>query len=142
MIRVCSISAERDGPVMRLIVRGMFSLITGPEGPGGRIEAIGIVDKYLEHSRMLIFHNGGKPEVYLSSADFLPRNFDTRVETVFPVLEPRFQRQLIDYFEIQWRDNQKARLLDPSLSNEYRQPKKGEARVRSQDEIADYLRGL
>lgn len=134
--------AADAGVRVRLIVRGMFSLITGPEGPGGRIEAIGIVDKYLEHSRMLIFHNGGKPEVYLSSADFLPRNFDTRVETVFPVLEPRFQRQLIDYFEIQWRDNQKARLLDPSLSNEYRQPKKGEARVRSQDEIADYLRGL
>ena len=134
--------AAAEGVKVRLIARSMFSVVTDPEGPGGQIEAIGIVDRYLEHSRMLIFGNGGKPEVYLSSADFLPRNFDTRIETIFPVYDPKLSGQLIDYFEIQWRDNTKARILDKDLTNSYRRRKKDEPEVRSQYEIEEYLRGL
>lgn len=134
--------AAAAGVKVRIIARSMFSVVTDPEGPGGRIEAIGIVDRYLEHSRMLIFGNAGKPEVYLSSADFLPRNFDTRIETIFPVYDNRLSRQLIDYFEIQWRDNTKARILDMDLSNSYRRRNRNEAEVRSQYEIEEYLREL
>ena len=134
--------ASAAGVRIRLIARSMFSLVTGDEGPGKDIEAIGIVDKYLEHSRLLIFHNEGKPEVYLTSADFLPRNFDSRVETAFPVLDPKLAGQLIQYFEIQWQDNCKARILDPDLTNTYVKRRKKSPGVRSQEEIEKYLRGL
>lgn len=134
--------AAAAGVKIRIIARSMFSVVTDPEGPGAGIEAIGVVDRYLEHSRLLIFHNQGKPEVYLSSADFLPRNFDTRVETMFPVLDKHLAAQLIEYFEIQWRDNSKARVLDKDLANQYRQRAEGEPVVRSQFEIEEYLRSL
>ncbi|MEM1442543.1 MAG: polyphosphate kinase 1 [Verrucomicrobiota bacterium] len=130
-------AAEAGVPV-RLIVRSMFSLVMKDEDS---IEAISIVDRYLEHSRMLIFENGGSPRVFLSSADFLPRNFDTRVETIFPVLDKKLNAQLREYFHIQWRDNTKARILDPVLSNRYRERKKDEPTVRAQYEIESYLKG-
>lgn len=133
--------ASQAGVIIRMIARSMFSLITGPGSPGEAIEAIGIVDRYLEHSRVLIFHNDGKPEVYLSSADFLPRNFDTRVETIFPVLDPKLRTQLIRYFEIQWSDNVKARVLDKGLTNQFR-PRPASGEVRSQYAIEEYLRSL
>jgi polyphosphate kinase len=119
----------------------MFSLITGQEGAiGENIKAIGIVDRYLEHSRMFIFGNDGDPEVYLSSADFLPRNFDSRIETIFPLNDKKLRKQIIDYFELQWSDNVKARILDDDLSNAYRKRGRGETKVRGQYAIEDYLR--
>lgn len=129
-------AAEAGVPV-RLIVRSMYSLVVEDGGP---IEAISIVDRYLEHSRILIFENGGDPDVHLSSADFMPRNFDTRVETIFPVRDPRLRQQLIDYFQIQWNDNTKARILDRELVNGYRKAKKSAKRVRAQYDLEDYLR--
>jgi len=129
--------AADAGVPVRLIVRSMFSMVTRENDP---IEAVGIVDKYLEHSRMMIFENDGDPTVYLSSADFLPRNFDSRVETIFPVRDRRWKTELREYFEIQWRDNVKARLLDRNLSNGYRRGEEGEPKVRSQEEIERYLR--
>ena len=131
--------AANAGVEIRLIVRGMFSLITGPDSPAPSIKAIGIVDKYLEHSRVLIFQNGDTPLIYLSSADFLPRNFDARVETVFPVLDSKLKKQLTDFFDIQWRDNVKARILSKTLSNRFRKPKPGEPEVRSQLAFEEYL---
>lgn len=134
--------ASAAGVKIRLIARSMFSPVINSSGPGAEIEAIGIVDKYLEHSRILIFENGGAPTVFLSSADFLPRNFDTRVETIFPILDPKLRKQLIEYFEIQWRDNRKARILGQDLSNRYRTRKEEEPEVRSQEVIEEYLRSL
>lgn len=131
-------SAAAAGVRVRMIVRSMFSLVLD-EGCG--IEAISIVDKYLEHSRMMVFENGGDPEVYLSSADFMPRNLDSRVETIFPVLDGELKKQLTTYFDIQWRDNTKARVLDRDLGNRYRSAKKGKA-VRAQIDIESYLRGV
>jgi len=128
--------AANAGVPVRMIVRSMFSLVIEGDCP---IEAISIVDKYLEHSRMIVFANGGEPEVYLSSADFMPRNFDTRVETIFPVYEKKLKSQLIEYFDIQWSDNAKARILDRNLSNGYRRVKKGDS-VRAQFQIETYLR--
>jgi len=129
--------AARKGVRVRLIVRSMFSLVIGEECG---IEAISIVDKYLEHSRLLIFENNGEPEVFLSSADFLPRNFDSRVETIFPIYDKRLKKQLIAYFEIQWSDNTKARILDECLSNHYRKRKPGERPRRAQFDIEEFLR--
>ncbi len=134
--------AANAGVQVRLIVRGMFSMITGPDSPAPSIQAIGIVDKYLEHARLFVFQNGGDPLVYLSSADFLPRNFDGRVETVFPILDPKLKQQIIDVFEIQWSDNVKARVLNKTLSNRMRKPKRDAPEVRSQMAIEDYLRSL
>ncbi|MEX2581284.1 MAG: polyphosphate kinase 1 [Verrucomicrobiales bacterium] len=131
--------AADAGVPVRMIVRGMFSLVMDDTGP---IEAISIVDKYLEHSRMIIFENAGDKEVFLSSADFLPRNFDTRVETIFPICDKKLKGQLLDYFEIQWRDNTKARLLDHDLKNHYRVRKEGEVPWRAQFEIEKYLREI
>jgi polyphosphate kinase len=128
--------AAAAGVPVRLIVRSMYSLVVEDGGP---IEAISLVDKYLEHSRMLLFENGGAPEVFLSSADFMPRNFDTRVETIFPVVEPRLRDQLIDYYNVQWSDNTKARILDRNLVNGYRPVKRGAKRVRAQFDLETYL---
>ncbi|NNE93023.1 MAG: polyphosphate kinase 1, partial [Verrucomicrobiales bacterium] len=136
--------AAEAGLKIELIARSMFSMITGSTGPGKNIEAVGIVDKYLEHSRILIFENEGEPEVFLSSADFLPRNFDSRIETIFPVYEPKLKKQLIEYFDIQFADNVKARVLDADLTNTRRhhERKKGRKKVRAQFAIEDYLRKL
>src|SRR5690606_10626152 len=102
-------------------------------------QAISIVDKYLEHSRMIFFENGGDRAVFLSSADFMPRNLDTRVETIFPVYDKKYKEQIIDYFNIQWSDTAKARILDRNLSNTYRKNRKKE-KTRAQFEIEAYLR--
>lgn len=135
--------AAEAGVKIRIIARSMFSLITEQKGPiGENIEAISIVDRYLEHSRVLIFGNDGDPEVYLSSADLLPRNFDSRIEIVFPLLDKKLRQQLIDYFEIQWRDNIKARILDHNLSNQYRARKRTEKKVRAQFALEEYLREM
>ncbi|MAS91673.1 MAG: polyphosphate kinase 1 [Verrucomicrobiales bacterium] len=130
--------AANAGVPVKLIVRSMFSLVIEEGDP---IEAISIVDKYLEHSRMLIFENEGNPLVYLSSADFMPRNFDSRVETMFPILDKKLKGQLTEYFDIQWRDNTKARVLDGKLKNGYRD--RGKAKpVRAQFDIEKYLREI
>lgn len=134
--------AANAGVKVRLIVRGMFSMITGPDSPAPSIEAIGIVDKYLEHSRLFIFQNGDTPLIYLSSADFLPRNFDGRIETVFPILDNKLKKQLIDFFELQWSDNVKARILNKTLSNRFRKAKEGEEEVRSQFALESQFRSL
>jgi polyphosphate kinase len=129
--------ASRAGVRVRLIVRSMFSVVTGDRKYSRRIEALSIVDRYLEHSRILMFHNGGHTRCYLSSADFLPRNFDSRFETVFPVLDPGLQGELRKVMELQWSDNVKARVLDKSLRNQIQ--KRGKAKVRSQEAVRDWL---
>ncbi len=128
--------AADTGVPVRMIVRSMFSLVIDADCP---IEAISIVDKYLEHSRMIIFENAGAPAVFLSSADFMPRNFDTRVETIFPVYEKKLRQQLVEYFNIQWSDTTKARILDRNLENRYRPAKMG-VKARAQFAIETYLR--
>ena len=112
--------ASRAGVEIRLIVRGIFSLVTELEGHSENIRAISIVDRFLEHARVFVFHNGGKPEVYLSSADWMTRNLSYRVEVAFPIYDDTFRQRVIDFMELQWADNVKSRILDPELSNHYR----------------------
>jgi polyphosphate kinase len=134
--------AAAAGVDIRLIVRGMFSLDTGEPDCAHHLAAIGIVDQLLEHARILIFHNRGKRRFYLSSADFLPRNFDSRCEVLCPILDPWLQEQLARYVEIQWSDTVKARVLDSSLSNQLREPSGSAPPIRAQAAIREYLSKL
>lgn len=134
--------ASQAGVKIRLIVRSMFSAITQREGISENIQAIGIVDELLEHSRILRFGNGGAPEYYLSSADFLPRNFEGRVETLCPIEDPDLRAELDTYLRLQWGDSVKARLLDENLVNERFVPSKKRAIGRSQHAIREWLRKL
>ena len=129
-------SASRAGVKIRLVVRSMFSLITGVRNVSENIEAISIVDKYLEHSRYYIFGNDGDPEVFLSSADLMQRNIDGRLEVTCPLYDPDLKKEILDIFAIYWRDTKKARILDGKLSNEFRTD--GEP-LCAQDEIYRYL---
>jgi polyphosphate kinase len=128
--------ASQAGVKIRLIVRSMFSVVTG-DALSKNIRAIGIVDRYLEHSRILVFHNGGNPRYFLSSADFLPRNFDSRFEIVCPVYDPGLQEELRQYLEIQWTDNSKARVLDRKLANQL--VKNESPPVRAQEAVRGWL---
>jgi polyphosphate kinase len=129
--------AGNAGVEIRLIVRGMLSLVPGVKGVSENIRAIGIVDRFLEHSRFLIFANGGDELVYITSADIMPRNLDRRIEVTCPIWDPALKKEITDVFDIQWNDNVKARLHDEELSN--RLVKSGSNPLRSQIEVHRYL---
>ncbi len=125
--------ASSAGVEIRLIVRGMFSIVTGVKGVSENISAIGIVDRFLEHTRFMIFCNDGNEEIYISSADLMKRNLDHRIEVTCPVFDESIKKHLKKVFELQWSDNVKARKLDATLSNKF--VKKGSKRIHSQVEI-------
>jgi polyphosphate kinase len=129
--------AARAGVEIRLIVRGIFCMM--PENKKFKIavKAISILDEYLEHARVFIFHNQGKEKVYISSADWMVRNMDHRIEATCPVLDPRIRKELNEILQIQFSDNVKARWLDNNLQNHYK--KDQSKKVRSQIEIYQYL---
>jgi polyphosphate kinase len=112
--------ASNSGVKIQLQIRGICSLIPGVKGMSANIEAISIVDNYLEHSRVYIFGNENDPEVYISSADFMTRNIDGRVEVTCPIYDERIKNELIDNFNIGWKGNVKARLHSEKLDNKYR----------------------
>jgi polyphosphate kinase len=105
--------ASGAGVPVRLNVRGICCLRPGVQNLSENVRVVSIVDRYLEHSRVLVLHNGGNPEVYLSSADWMPRNLDRRVELMFPVIQEHARQTVIEALEAQFADNQKARLLRP-----------------------------
>jgi polyphosphate kinase len=112
--------ASNSGVKIQLQIRGICSLIPGVKGMSTNIEAISIVDNYLEHSRVYIFGNENDPEVYISSADIMTRNIDGRVEVTCPIYDERIKNELIDNFNIGWKGNVKARLHSEKLDNKYR----------------------
>jgi polyphosphate kinase len=118
--------ASGAGVSVSLNVRGICCLRPGVPGLSENVRVVSIVDRYLEHSRVFVFRNGGSPEVYLSSADWMPRNLDRRVELMFPVLHESAKRRVIEALEAQFRDNQKARMLKPDASYERLSPGKSE----------------
>lgn len=128
------------GVNVSLIVRGMFSMAPGAKGVSDNIRAIGIVDRFLEHSRFMIFCNGGEELVYITSADIMPRNLDHRIEVTCPVWDPAIKKEISDVFSIQWNDNVKARILDAELSNTM--VAGGGIALRSQTEIHRYYSAL
>lgn len=130
--------ASQAGVEIRMIIRGMFSLVTGIKGLSENIQAIGIVDRFLEHTRFMIFCNGGDEEIYISSADLMTRNLDHRIEVTCPIFDENIKKHLKKVFEIQWNDNTKSRILDSSLSNKFEN--KGEKKINSQMEIYNLLK--
>ena len=124
--------ASQAGVKIRLMIRGICSLMPGVPGLSENIEAISIVDKYLEHGRVFVFCNGGDPLYYIGSADLMTRNLDHRVEVMIPIYDKPLRQQLRDVLEIQWKDNVKSRYLDASLQNIYRKKKENEWDWRSQ----------
>lgn len=133
--------ASKAGVKIRLIVRGMCSLIPGLPGVSENIQAISIVDRFLEHARVYVFNNFDTPQVYLSSADWMTRNIDYRIEVGVPVLDPVLKQRILDILDLQLNDTVKARIIDKELNNHY--VERGNRRkVRSQMAIYDYLKEL
>jgi polyphosphate kinase len=132
--------ASDAGVQIRLIVRGMCSLLPGVKGISENIEAISIVDRYLEHPRVYVFYNRGNPRYIIGSADLMTRNLDYRVEVLCPIYDSAAQTMLQDVLDQQWHDNVKARILDQNQLNHLVEPKKkGTTRIRSQESIHRYL---
>lgn len=130
--------ASNAGVKIRLIIRGMLSLVPGVKKTSENIKAIGIVDRYLEHSRFLIFANGGMEQIYISSADLMPRNLDHRIEVTCPVFDKNIRAEIREVFNIQWSDNVKARIFNETQSNEF--VKSDKDKVQSQLEVYNYIK--
>ena len=128
--------AAEEGVKIYLIVRGICCLIPNQKNTHNNIELISIVDKFLEHTRMFIFCNNGKNKTYISSADWMTRNLDNRVEVTIPIEDEKISNQLNDIFSIYWNDNQKSRYVNSENNNEYR---KNELDIiRSQSQVYNY----
>ncbi len=131
--------ASNAGVKIQLVIRGICCIIPGVKGMSENIEAISIVDNYLEHSRIYIFGNDGNPDVYISSADFMTRNLDARVEVTCPIYDEDIKQELIEIFNISWKANVKARIHSENLKNEYRR-NGDEKPYRAQLELYNYYR--
>ena len=131
--------ASNSGVKIKLIIRGMCCLVPGIAGFSENIEVISIIDRYLEHARVWIFGDGGKQNVYLSSADMMARNLDHRVEVGFPILDAEIRSEILDIINIQLKDNTKAREINELNNNRYR--KTGTKTLsRAQTDIYTYLK--
>ena len=131
--------ASASGVEIRLIVRGMCSLLPGVEGLSDNIEAISVVDRYLEHPRVYVFHNQGNPRYLIGSADLMTRNLDYRVEVLVPIFDEDAQRMIQGTLDIQWHDNVRARVLDAAQSNKMVRKRPRATKIRSQEAIHRYL---
>ncbi|EHH1282157.1 polyphosphate kinase 1 [Vibrio parahaemolyticus] len=134
-------AASNAGVKINMIIRGMCALVPGIEGVSENIRIISIVDRFLEHPRVVITHNDGEPQVYISSADWMTRNIDHRIEVAAPVRDPRLKQRIIDITNIHFTDTVKARLIDKEMSNSY-VPRGNRKKVRSQVAIYDYLKNI
>ena len=124
--------ASQAGVKIELIVRGMCSLIPGIPGVSENIEVHSIVGEFLEHSRIYYFFNNGAEELYLASADWMQRNLDRRIETMFPVEDPDVKKRVLDILDTVWRDTIKTRILQ-SDGSYARIDKRGKELLSSQD---------
>lgn len=131
--------AAQAGVKLKLIIRGIFGMKTGIPGLSENIEGISIVDKYLEHSRIFVFANNGDQRYFISSADWMPRNLNRRIEVAVPIYDPEIQRELMEMLLIQLKDNSKARILDQDLQNNYQRIYPG-LKFRAQEDYYNYIR--
>ena len=132
--------ASEAGVKIKMIIRGICSLVTELRGSSDNIEVISIVDKFLEHSRIFVFANNGDEKYFLSSADWMYRNLDHRSEVAIPIYDKDLQKHLMTYMQIQLNDNCKARIINKEQTNEYRKRSNGLV-VRSHDDISRWLNG-
>ena len=130
--------ASNNGVKIKLIVRGICSLIPGKSGMSENIEVISVLGRYLDHSRILCFANGGESKVFIGSADWMLRNMDKRIEVIAPVYDEGIKNDILHVLSLQLEDNTKARIIDEGLNNNY---KKTNAEIRnSQMEIYDFYK--
>ncbi|PIJ48094.1 RNA degradosome polyphosphate kinase [Erwinia sp. OLTSP20] len=134
-------AASSVGVPVNLLIRGMCSLIPQLPGISDNIRVISIVDRFLEHDRVYIFENGGDKKVYLSSADWMTRNIDFRIEVAVPLLDPTLKERVVNIMDILFSDTVKARNIDKALSNSY-VPRGNRRKVRAQMSIYAYLKSL
>ncbi|MEO5942872.1 MAG: polyphosphate kinase 1 [Ferruginibacter sp.] len=130
--------AAKAGVTIKMVIRGICCMFTENKKFKHHLQAISIIDEYLEHARVLIFHNGGHEKVYISSADWMVRNIDHRIEVACPILEKNIRNEIIDILNIQLNDNVKARILDDEQTNTYVNPR-NKVKIRSQVETYNYL---
>ena len=130
--------ASENGVEIDLIVRGICCLVPG-QPYSANIRVTRIVDMFLEHSRIWYFYNDGREDVFLTSADWMRRNLNRRIETAFPILVPEIKQEVIDILKIQMRDNVKACLIDGQLRNNFKH-NDDPVKVRSQLAIYEYLK--
>ena len=128
--------ASNAGVSIKMVVRGICCLIPGVKGMSENIEVISVIDRYLEHPRVYVFENAGKRKVYISSADFMTRNIENRVEVAVPIYDNSLQQQILDVFDITWKDNHKARIINKHPQNQFK--KSSGENIRSQWAIYDY----
>jgi len=128
--------ASRNGVRIQMIVRGICCLIPRQVGMSENIEVISIIDKFLEHTRFMIFCNNQDNEVFISSADWMTRNLDNRVEVTCPIYQPELKKELFDIFNIYWNDNIKSRYVNLEKINRYNRNDKPNSR--SQEELYKY----
>lgn len=128
--------ASNAGVKIQMIVRGICCLIPGVQGMSENIEVISVIDKFLEHSRVYMFGNGGDTKLYISSADWMTRNIDNRVEVSCPIYDADVKQEIIETFNICWNDNVKARIINQAQKNEYKVNDK--EKIRSQFATYDY----
>jgi polyphosphate kinase len=133
-------TASQAGVKVRAVVRGICALVPGVKGLSDNIEIISIVDRFLEHSRVYVFENEGERLFYISSADWMTRNLDHRIEVTCPIYDKSIQKELSDMLEIQWSDNVKARIVEEKQQNNHRFDK-SKKKVRSQEAFYNYLKG-
>lgn len=131
--------ASQSGVKINLIVRSTCSLVTELPGYSDNINAYSIVDKYLEHARIFIFHNGGKEKIFISSADWMTRNFDHRSEVATPVYDEKIKKIIKQLIDIQLSGNQKVRIIDRHQTNKYKTPLPDEPPIRVQDKTYEFI---
>lgn len=131
--------ASNAGVQIKMIIRGMCCLIAGVKGYSENIEVLSIVDKYLEHSRVHVYCNGGNELIYLTSADFMTRNIDTRVEVGFPIYDEELKKEIRDIIDLQLEDNTKSREINANNTNKYHKTR-SELPHRAQVDIYNYLK--
>ncbi|WYM92459.1 polyphosphate kinase 1 [Methanolobus sp. ZRKC4] len=129
--------ASKAGVRIKMVVRGICSLVPGVKGLSENIEVVSIVDKYLEHSRIFIFCNNGDERYYISSADWMVRNLDRRVEVATPIYDTSIRNELAEYMNLQFLDNTKARIINDRQDNQYK--KGGKKSYRAQEDIYTFL---
>ena len=131
-------TAAKNGVKIRMVIRGICCMLTQNKKYRKKVKAISIVDEYLEHARVMVFNSDGKETMYISSADWMVRNIDHRIEVACPVFDKEIKQELMDILNIQLSDNVKARILNNEQTNDY-VPSNNEPAIRSQEETYQYL---
>jgi polyphosphate kinase len=133
--------ASEAGVKIDMIVRGICTLVPKDPIKSANIRVISIVDRYLEHARFMIFGNGGEPLYFLSSADWMERNLNSRIEVTSPIYDETIKKEIDLIFNYQWKGNVKVRILDKSMKNRYKR-NDGKTPFRAQFELYAYYKNL